>query len=94
MPSDYEVRLRKLRASDEPTIVPMARNAGRARGVMGITSPGRYDQLDEGRHRTKISDSDIRWFVHGDPNSVFDMIVWWRSHGNIEVTLITESNHT
>ena len=37
--SEYEIRLRKIKNSDETIIVPKARDAGIARSVMGITSP-------------------------------------------------------
>ena len=60
---------------------------------MGITPAGKYEPLDEKKHGKKNSDSDIVWAVHGKPDAVFDMIVYWRTKGNIEVTLIKETNH-
>jgi hypothetical protein len=93
MPSDYELRLRKLVNTDETVVVPQAVQAGQDRNVMGITSPNKYEKLDKDKHRKKNSDKDIVWNVHGDPDDVFDMIIYWRSHGNIEVTLVKETKY-
>jgi hypothetical protein len=90
--SDYEVRLRKKMASNEAVIVPIATGVGITKMVMGITSPNTYEQLDPAKHR-KVSGSDIIWAVHGNPDDVFGMIAEWRRHGNIEVTLIKETQH-
>jgi hypothetical protein len=94
MPSDYEIRLRKVKNSDESVVVPKAVQAGQARNVMGITSPNKYEKLDKDKHRNKISDQNIVWSVHGAPVDVFDMVVFWRSQGNIEITLVQETNHS
>jgi hypothetical protein len=94
MPSDYEVRLRRLPKAPtaEKDALPVATKFGQTKTVMGITSPGTYEQLDSSKHRKKNSDTDIVWLVHGDPDAVFAMIAEWRRHSNIEVTLIKETN--